>query len=738
MESLKCVYDPVLNPSKHKGSKPIYAPTHPDVETSDPRIEAGVVGTYPVKGKRSVGACTNLVKLNMFVFKRIKRVLLTGIGPLVTENQLKECLDPAGPITECTIARSSLSGASLGHAYAIFKHTESCQRVCESPQDLVSRLRLLNGGDQGHITVEPDDHAGTKYNQASERADARINRQLEQQKNDVVYPIDTRELDDRLLHLWYSTFLGSSSNYVFFKYTVIEKTYNDLKNFLGKRQIPFVKLFANYRGFYIVFDRSTDAKQAFFNLHGQNILGKRCFLKLFVHGTRADPFAVGPQAKKILLNSVLSRLMPLFWTQYVKRNVKSCAVKVREDKVREDIIERRKLLSAKREQERAQERLREQAESMTMDVEKKPAGLAFNLQLDANNVKAELNGSMKRSKIRKLRPIADDTADNDTMDGDAIKQELYDDISSPRKLRKPNDSPPLEFHALPEIITSRDDPAEIPFGQILDNVQGSPDEHILESVFNKLVTESQDGIHHVERMVTQWPPVSQPKPFCVTPYLEIPFSSEWKRYLSVMRSKTMYEVVENYTGLPIGTKKSQPPVMSQKALAKSLGFPPRSKFTHDHEYYLTVDLNKLVKPTRLARSEIHDWGLYASEPIKENEFVIEYIGEIIKDDFADARERNYILRGIGSTYMFRLEDGGDVIDATVKGNLSRFMNHSCDPNCHAQFFKTDESTRIVFFSLRPIQLHEELTFNYNLTQASSEEDKIRCCCGAPTCTGWLT
>lgn len=689
----------------------------------------------------------------MFVFKRIKRVLVTGIGPLVTENQLKECLETAGMITECRIARSSLSGASLGHACAVFKHTEACQRVCEHPQDFIARFRLLNGGDEGQIAVVPDDQAGTKFNSASERADARINQQLEQQRNDLVYPIDTRELNDRLMYVWYSTFLGSSANYVFFKYTVIEKTSYDLKNFLTKRGIPFAKVLANYRGFYLVFDRSSDAKEAFFNLHGQNILGRRCFLKLFLHGSRVDPFAVGPQAKKLLLNSVLSRLMPHFWTHYVKRDVKSCAVKVREDKVREDIIERRKILSAKREQERAREREREQAESMAMDVEKKPANLSFNLEFGANKVKTELNGNLKRSKIRKLRPIGanndDDDNNNSTMDVDTTvidgtKREFDDDDNkhtnghiTPSKLRKPN-IPPLEFHALPELLTSRNNSDEIPFSQILDSIQGSPDEQILDSVFDKLVTETDGGIHLMEKMVTQWPPVSQPKPFCITPYPDIPFSSEWKRYLSAMRSKTMYEVVENYTGLPIGTKKSQPPVMSQKALAKSLGFPSRSKFNHDHEYYLNVDLNKLVKPTRLARSEIHDWGLYASEPIKENEFVIEYIGEIIKDDFADVRERNYILRGIGSTYMFRLEDGGDVIDATVKGNLSRFMNHSCDPNCHAQFFKTDESTRIVFFSLRPIQLHEELTFNYNLTQASSEEDKIRCCCGAATCTGWLT
>lgn len=70
-------------------------------------------------------------------------------------------------------------------------------------------------------------------------------------------------------------------------------------------------------------------------------------------------------------------------------------------------------------------------------------------------------------------------------------------------------------------------------------------------------------------------------------------------------------------------------------------------------------------------------GLFAAEPILEGEMVIEYIGEIIRSRIADVRERHYEQMGIGSSYLFRV-DGEQVIDATVKGNHARFINHSCE------------------------------------------------------------
>ena len=83
------------------------------------------------------------------------------------------------------------------------------------------------------------------------------------------------------------------------------------------------------------------------------------------------------------------------------------------------------------------------------------------------------------------------------------------------------------------------------------------------------------------------------------------------------------------------------------------------------------------KQLRFAKSGIHDWGLFAQESIAADEMVTEYVGEIIRQPIADIRERRYEEMGIGSSYLFRV-DQDTIIDATTKGNLARFINHCCD------------------------------------------------------------
>jgi histone-lysine N-methyltransferase SETD1 len=74
---------------------------------------------------------------------------------------------------------------------------------------------------------------------------------------------------------------------------------------------------------------------------------------------------------------------------------------------------------------------------------------------------------------------------------------------------------------------------------------------------------------------------------------------------------------------------------------------------------------------------IHEWGLFSLEKIDAHDMVIEYIGEVIRQKVADVREKKYEKIGIGSSYLFRVDDD-TIIDATMKGNLARFINHSCD------------------------------------------------------------
>lgn len=145
--------------------------------------------------------------------------------------------------------------------------------------------------------------------------------------------------------------------------------------------------------------------------------------------------------------------------------------------------------------------------------------------------------------------------------------------------------------------------------------------------------------------------------------------------------------------------------------------------------YLTSRRKKL----RFAKSAIHNWGLFALEPIHVNDMVIEYVGEVIRNHVADMREKRYEKMGIGSSYMFRV-DGDTIIDATYKGNIARFINHSCEPNCVAKIIRVDQKERVVIYASKDIRPGEELLYDYKFPL---EDKKIPCHCGSKKCKGFL-
>jgi len=105
---------------------------------------------------------------------------------------------------------------------------------------------------------------------------------------------------------------------------------------------------------------------------------------------------------------------------------------------------------------------------------------------------------------------------------------------------------------------------------------------------------------------------------------------------------------------------------------------------------LSIKFNQLQtrkKHLRFARSPIHDWGLYAMERISRGEMVIEYVGEVIRAQVADKREKAYERQGIGSSYLFRIDEDL-VVDATKKGNLgyvSRCVPRLASAECRLLF-----------------------------------------------------
>ena len=139
-----------------------------------------------------------------------------------------------------------------------------------------------------------------------------------------------------------------------------------------------------------------------------------------------------------------------------------------------------------------------------------------------------------------------------------------------------------------------------------------------------------------------------------------------------------------------------------------------------------------VKVT-IGPSYIHRNGLFALCDFNPGEIVIEYVGEIISNKIADYREKEYNLRGFGDCYMFRI-DNISIIDASQFGNLARFINHSCDPNCYAESKIIKQNKHIFLYAKKYIKANEEITYDYNF---ECEEEKIQCRCGSSNCQGRL-
>lgn len=156
----------------------------------------------------------------------------------------------------------------------------------------------------------------------------------------------------------------------------------------------------------------------------------------------------------------------------------------------------------------------------------------------------------------------------------------------------------------------------------------------------------------------------------------------------------------------------------------------------DPDLLSVSQLRTREKALRFAKSAIHDWGLFALEPIARGEMVIEYVGEVVRHQLADEREMAYEISGQYSTYLFRVDDDL-VVDATRKGNFARLVNHCCTPNCGARIFTVNGRKHIVLFAREWIQPGDEVTYDYKLAQPKDEVDASPCLCGSEGCRGYL-
>ena len=139
---------------------------------------------------------------------------------------------------------------------------------------------------------------------------------------------------------------------------------------------------------------------------------------------------------------------------------------------------------------------------------------------------------------------------------------------------------------------------------------------------------------------------------------------------------------------------------------------------------------------RFDRSSIHAWGVFADVEIPAGEMVVEYRGEIIGNAVTEKREKEYEQAKIGSDYMFRI-DGTTVCDATKQGNVARFINASCDPNCYTQIITLNGTKRIAIYAKKDILPGQELCYDYKFPFEYDEKKRIPCHCGAVDCRGFM-
>ncbi len=123
-------------------------------------------------------------------------------------------------------------------------------------------------------------------------------------------------------------------------------------------------------------------------------------------------------------------------------------------------------------------------------------------------------------------------------------------------------------------------------------------------------------------------------------------------------------------------------------------------------------------------SSIHGLGAFARRPILPGTQVIEYVGQKITKEESNRR------CGLNNEYIFSLDDDFD-LDGNMGWNPAKFINHSCTPNCEAEWI----DGRIWIIATRPIAEHEEIAFNYGYDL--EDYRKHPCRCGSPGCVGYM-
>ena len=143
-----------------------------------------------------------------------------------------------------------------------------------------------------------------------------------------------------------------------------------------------------------------------------------------------------------------------------------------------------------------------------------------------------------------------------------------------------------------------------------------------------------------------------------------------------------------------------------------------------------------ARPYAVRSSGIHGRGVFATRTIRKGADIVEYRGQRITMKEADRRPDSDPDNPY-HTFLFELDDGR-VIDAAVRGNSARWINHSCAPNCEPY---EDDEGRVFIAAKRTIRKGEELAYDYKLNVdgriTKAMREAYACRCGAPRCRGTM-
>ena len=90
------------------------------------------------------------------------------------------------------------------------------------------------------------------------------------------------------------------------------------------------------------------------------------------------------------------------------------------------------------------------------------------------------------------------------------------------------------------------------------------------------------------------------------------------------------------------------------------------------------------------KSKLHGFGVFVKERVNKNKRIIDYAGELISNKVSEKREDRYLKKGC--IWVFRVNRNWSR-DAAVGGNVARFINHSCEPNC---WIEVDAKTKTIW------------------------------------------